>query len=171
MQPLVVQCGYEITKTLWANRHPAPNSVRPGHIDLINVDHQFLTVPLQTAGSDLEVFRTALNALAAPLGHGPALAAFAIQSHIQRAKIFWIGRTAVKSSGQSVIRRKNAPHKSDDGQSVLAIITQRIDIPPEITTRRDLLVKPRSSISVAAANRPDMAAIGRPGPGCTLPPA
>ena len=54
---------------------------------------------------------------------------------------------------------------------MLTIVAQGIDIPPEITTRRDFLVKPRSAISVAAANRPDMAAIGTPGPGCTLPPA
>ena len=33
------------------------------------------------------------------------------------------------------------------------------------------MVKPRSAIRVAAAKRPDMAAMGTPGPGCTLPPA
>ena len=33
------------------------------------------------------------------------------------------------------------------------------------------MVKPRLAIRAAAACRPDMAAIGTPGPGCTLPPA
>jgi hypothetical protein len=54
---------------------------------------------------------------------------------------------------------------------MLAVIAERIDIPPEITTRRDRLVESRCAISVAAASWPDIAAIGTPGPGCTLPPA
>jgi len=82
-----------------------------------------LTIPLQSARTNLEVFCTAMNALSPPLGHGPTLTAFAIQSHIQSAKIFWICHTTLKASGQCVIRRKNASHKSNDGQAIVAVIT------------------------------------------------
>jgi hypothetical protein len=64
-----------------------------------------------------------MNALTASLGHGPTLTAFPIQSHIQGAKIFWICHTTLKASGQSVVRRKNASHKSNDGQAIVAAIT------------------------------------------------
>ena len=120
---------------------------------------------MQTAWPNLIVVRAALDVLTPPLSHGPTLAAFAIQRHIQGAEIIRICHTSIKAPSECVIRRKNTAYKSDDGQTIFAIITQRIDIPPEITTRWDLLVKPRSAISVAAAKRPDMAAIGTPGPG------
>ena len=120
---------------------------------------------MQTAGPNFVMVRAALDVLATALRHGPVFASFTVQSDIQSAEIFRICHAPLKPPGQGVIGRKNAPHKSDDGQTVFAIVTQRIDIPPEITTRLDLLIKPRSSISVAAANRPDMAAIGTPGPG------
>ena len=70
-----------------------------------------------------------------------------------------------------VIGREHTAHEGDDRQAELPVVAEGVDIPPEITTRRDNLVKPRSAISVAAAKRPDMAAMGTPGPGCTLPPA
>jgi hypothetical protein len=54
---------------------------------------------------------------------------------------------------------------------VPAVVAEGVDIPPEITTRRDRLVEARCPSSVSAASRPDIAAIGTPGPGCTLPPA
>ena len=165
MQALIVQGRHKTTKTFWANRHASSYTFGPGHIDLIDVDDQFLTGPSQTAGPNFELVCAAMNMLTAALSHRPTLAPLAIQSHIQCAEIFRICNAALKASRQSVIRRKNASYKSDDGQTIFAVITQRIDIPPEITTRLDLLIKPRSSISVAAAKRPDMAAIGRPGPG------
>jgi hypothetical protein len=52
-----------------------------------------------------------------------------------------------------------------------AVVADRIDVPPAISTRLDRRVEPRCAISVAAASRPDIAAIGTPGPGCTMPPA
>ena len=123
VQALVVQSGYKITKTLRANRHAAANSLGPRHIDLIDVNDQLLAIPLQTARSDLEFFGTAMIVPSSPLGHGPTLAAFAVQSHIQGAEIFWISHTPLKSSGKGVIRRKNTPDKSDDGQTIFAIVT------------------------------------------------
>jgi len=165
VQALIVQRGDKMAEPLGSNRHTATHPLGPGHIDLVDVDHQLLAIPVQTAGSNLVVVSAALNVLTTSLGHGPTPAAFAVQSHIQGAKILRVSHDTLKTPRQSVVRRKNTPYKSNDGQTMFAIVTQRIDIPPEITTRWDLLVKPRSSISVAAANRPDMAAIGTPGPG------
>ena len=165
MPPFVVKRRDKTTKPLGFHRHAATHSLGPRHIDLVDIDGQFLAIPMQTAWPNLVVVSAALNMLTAPLSHGPAFAAFAIQSHIQGAEILRIRYTALKSPCQCIVRRKNTADKSNDGQTMLTVIAQRIDIPPEITTRRDLLVKPRSSISVAAAKRPDMTAIGTPGPG------
>ena len=125
----------------------------------------------QAAGANLIMRGRALDVLSTAFGHGPALAALAIQRHIQGAKMLGVGHAALSPSGPCVVRRKNTADKGDDGQTVLSVFAQRVEVPPEITTRWDRLVKPRSAISVAAAKRPDMAAIGTPGPGCTLPPA
>ena len=75
------------------------------------------------------------------------------------------------AAGPGVVRREDAADKGNDAQAVLAVVAECVDIPPEITTRRHRLVESRCAIKVAAARRPDMAAIGTPGPGCTLPPA
>ncbi len=123
MQAIVVQGGHEITKSLWANSDSAMHALGPWHIDLIDVDNQLLTIPLQTTWPNLEIFCTAVNALTATLCHGPTLTAFAIQSHIQSAKIFRICNTTLKASSQCVIRRKNASYKSNDGQAIVAVIT------------------------------------------------
>ena len=72
--------------------------------------------------------------------------------------------------GPVVIRREDASEKRDDGDAVLAIVAQRVDIPPRIATRRDGPAEVRSATSADAASRPDSAAIGTPAPGCTLPP-
>ena len=106
-----------------------------------------------------------------PLCHGPAPSCGTVQRHIDGTKVFRICNTTVARTCPSVVGRKNAADKGNDGQPVASVIAQGVDIPPEITTRRDRLVETRFAMSVAAANRPDMAAIGTPGPGCTLPPA
>jgi len=57
------------------------------------------------------------------------------------------------------------------GYAVLAVTTQRIAIPPGVASRRYLPVAPESARMQPAAIRPDIATIGTPAPGCTLPPA
>ena len=165
MQAFIVQRSDKTAEPLGSNRHAATHPLRPRDIDLVDVDDQVLAIPMQTARTNLVVVRAALDVLSSALCHGPVFTAFAVQSHIQSTKILRVGHATLETPSQCVIRRKYATYKSDDGQTMFAIVTQGIDIPPEITTRRDLLVKPRSSISVAAASRPDMAAIGTPGPG------
>ena len=53
----------------------------------------------------------------------------------------------------------------------MATIAQCVKIPPEVATRWDRLIETRCAIVAAAASLPDIAAMGTPGPGCTLPPA
>ena len=52
----------------------------------------------------------------------------------------------------------------------MAVVTHGVDIPPEVAPTGDDLIEPRLARTAAAASRPDIAAIGTPGPGCTLPP-
>ena len=151
--------------------HTASHTHGNGHIDFINVDGQDLAIPSQAARANTVIVGVTVDVLAAAFGHGPASPPFAIKRNIECAKIIRISHAVVTGTGQGIVGRKNAADKGDDGQAVLSVVTQRVDIPPEITTRRDWLVESRCAISVAAASRPDMAAIGTPGPGCTLPPA
>ena len=71
----------------------------------------------------------------------------------------------------SVIGREHAAHKGNDAQAELAAIAQCVKIPPEVATRLDRLIETRCAIVAAAASLPDIAAMGTPGPGWTLPPA
>ena len=84
--------------------------------------------------------RVALHAVLAALGHGPALLG-TIQRHIDRDMIFRMTLTALVCT--SVIRRKNATYKRDNGQAVVTAVGERVDVPPEICTRREWLVESR----------------------------
>jgi hypothetical protein len=77
----------------------------------------------------------------------------------------------VLGMGPGVVRREDAADEGDDAQSVVAVVADGVDVPPEIAAGRDRLVESRCASSVAAALCPDSAAIGTPGPGCTPPPA
>jgi hypothetical protein len=70
-----------------------------------------------------------------------------------------------------VIRGEDASDETNDREAELSVIRDRIDIPPGIAARRNRAVESRSFSKVAAASRPDKAAIGTPAPGWVLPPA
>ena len=127
--------------------------------------------PMELAGSDAQTLTVPENATTATLGHCPAFACRAVQRDVDGAVIFGINRCTMTRKRCCVVRRENASDKSDDTYRVLAVVADGIDIPPEIRTRPNRLVEARSAITVAAASWPDNAAIGTPGPGCTLPPA
>lgn len=74
-------------------------------------------------------------------------------------------------SGTKIIGREYAANKSNDGQTMQAIIACRIDVPPAIAVVYDWRVEVRSSSRASAARSPASAAIGTPGPGWVLPPA
>ena len=118
--------------------------------------------------------KTPLQMPTAAFGHRPTLLTGAVQGNIDGAVVLWVDRVGTPfgpSECTSVIRRENTSDKDNDGDAVLPAVAYAIDIPPEITTRRDDLVESRSAIRQAAANRPDRAAMGTPAPGWTVPPA
>ena len=53
----------------------------------------------------------------------------------------------------------------------MTVVTHGVDIPPKVAPVWNVLVEARLAITASAARCPDKAAIGTPGPGCTLPPA
>jgi|GEM_PF-1139830 len=57
--------------------------------------------------------------------------------------VLGVNPSAQVLEGPSVVGRKDAAYKGDDGQGMPAVITDCIEIPPEITTRRDGLVESR----------------------------
>ena len=103
---------------------------------------------------------SASEGAASALGHGPTVTCRPIEGHIDRAVV-----ERVTPSGPGVIRRKDAADEGDDGQAILAIRAQGVDIPPSIAPRRHGNIEARSAIRHLAANRPESAAMGTPAPG------
>jgi hypothetical protein len=82
----------------------------------------------------------------------------------------WVGHPAA-APAERVVGREDAAQEGDQRDAVLAVLAQRVDVPPDIAVQRDRAVEARSAISADAAIRPERAAIGTPGPGWVLPPA
>ena len=127
---------------------------------LVDVDRHRRSVPRQAACADLEPIPFAHHLIASAFRHRPPLAAGAIERDIYGAMI-----ERIAAAGPSIIRREHAADKRDDGQTLLSIVAERIDIPPGIAARLDRPIEARSITTLAAACLPDNAAIGTPGPG------
>ncbi len=67
--------------------------------------------------------------------------------------------------------RERIPEQRNDHDRPAPVIAHAVDVVPLVTAVLDGAVQARSDFKQAAANRPLSAAIGTPGPGCTLPPA
>ena len=151
----------------------AADAAWQGHGRLVDRDLQPFVDPTHAAGADGDLPGVAPQRAAAALGHGPAPRP-AVQRHVHAHVVFRVAAAA--RAGQGVEGREHAADESDDRQPVPAVGAQRVDVPPRVTVlpHHDVearLALTRSSSSAAAASRPDIAAIGTPGPGCTLPPA
>ena len=158
------RCGYTRTR---------PRTRRgSGHADLVDVDQQRLRRPSAARLGPM----AQLGARCARAGRGRARSwssGGAPRPYSATLSAQWLSASAAaaRSGAQRVVRREDAADEGDDRQAVPAVVAEGVDVPPEIATRRDRLVESRCAISVSAASRPDIAAIGTPGPGCTLPPA
>ncbi len=128
--------------------------------NFFHLRNQTPAVPTQRAWPNLQQIRRPPNRPASPLRHSPARRR-TIQRNIHRAKIFRLSRRF----RPRIIRRKHAADKGNQRHRVLSIIAYRIDIPPGISTRNDVPAEPKSVSSRVAARRPEIAAIGSPGPG------
>ena len=83
------------------------------------------------------------------------------------------GAATVKLQGAVVERvlASAAGAARGGGDSLSPVVAGRSDRPPGVAAGWNGAVEPRSVITLSAACRPDSAAIGTPGPGCTPPPA
>jgi hypothetical protein len=61
-------------------------------------------------------------------------AVLAIKRHVQRVVIEWIGRSPAPR--ERIVGREHAVDEGDDGEAVLAVVAQRVDLPPDIAVRR-----------------------------------
>ncbi len=133
----------------------------------IDLKLQSVAVPVHAAWADCDAAMRSRKVAATALGHRPAIASGAVERDIHRAMIFRIAPTRPR-----VVRREHAADEGDDGQAVLFVIAECVDVPPGVTAAgRDRRVEARSAKMLCAACWPESAAIGTPAPGCTPPPA
>ena len=118
----VVQRGDKAAQAFGPHGDAASHAHREGDIDVVKFNAQRLPVPLQAARAYAVVVCAALDMAAAPLGHGPAFAGFAIQRYVERTVVFGLGHAAAQLARQCVVGRKHATHKGDDGQAMLAVV-------------------------------------------------
>lgn len=161
-EALVGQCG-----GMDANLPAQAGRDRDG--DLLDVDHQRVSIPGERAGADADGIPGLLYRAGRAFRQRPALAAFTVERDVERAMLMRVRWAALARA--EIVGREDAADEADQGQAVLAVVAQRVDVPPAIAVRDDLAVEAKSPSSRAAAIRPESAAIGTPAPGCTLPPA
>ena len=143
---------------------------RNRHCDFVDIYVQGLSIPMQMARANREKIFASRIGSCTTFCHRPSICIFAVERDIEATKIIWMGMLFVRSR-PCVIWRKHTAHKGNDGQTKLTTVAQCVNIPPEVATRLDRLIELRCAITAAPASLPDIAAIGTPGPGCTLPPA
>ncbi len=167
--PLAIESERRPRKRVGIETQPALHPSGSRDRDLVEFDCERITVPRDRACADRQVRLRSVYRIAAALGQSPAPGPTAVERNIQSTVIERICRPTASSPG--VIRRKHAADKGDQGDAVPPVVAQGIDIPPRVAVRRDGCVETMSETRLAATKRPDNAAIGTPGPGCTLPPA
>ena len=106
----------------------------------MNRDFETIAIPRQRTRSHTKTVNITLHTVAATLGHGPALLG-AVQRDIDSHMIVRVALTSGK--GAAVVGRENATNESDNRQAVVAAVGERVDVPPEICTRRERLVESR----------------------------
>ena len=137
--------------------------------DFFDLDLQHVSVPGHGAGSNRQGLRISSDGAARTLGHRPIFGARAIERDIHRAMIHRAGAAA--PTRPPIIGREDAADEGDHRHAVALIVADGVEIPPDIAARGDELIERKSAKILAAASRPDRAAIGTPAPGCVLPPA
>ncbi len=161
--------GRNIVHPRWGHAHPAFDAFGHRHANLIDRERDAFAVPRNRTRTDGQLYRRPPDVVVGAFGHRPMFAARSIQGNIDRAVIERLG--GIVPTRKRVIRRKNISEHGDYSDGVLTIATQRVEIPPGIAIPWNRGVERISERSCVAASLPEIAAIGTPGPGCTLPPA
>ena len=143
--------------------HLPAQSGGPRHRNLPEIDDQFVAAPEQHAGTDLQVVTIALHRRRSAFGKRPAFAARAVKNCVQCTVSQRVGGPT--TAGGRIVRGEYTADESDQGQGMTTVIAQGVNVPPVIAVPRNTLGEVRSCSRLAAASRPDSAAIGRPGPG------
>ncbi len=165
MAPLRVQGEAPFGDGLGHQPDPAANPTRQRNGDLLDLDGQRITVPAQRRGAYRQSPLVSFQCTASSLRHGPARPR-TVERDVQTQMV-----RRILSAGPGVVRREHAADKGDDRQSMAPVVAEGVQVPPAIATRDDRRLEVESFSRHATAKRPDSAAIGTPGPGCTLPPA
>lgn len=161
------KCGQGFRK----NTDRTPDFSRKRRAALIDIDLQVVLIPLKLAGPKSEPGGVSVQMPRPPFRHGPQMPWLTVQCHIDGAMVLGIDLRTPSFKRPGVVRGKHASYKCNDAQRISSVIAEGIDVPPKVTAGIYGLIKPRCAMVVSAANRPESAAIGTPGPGCTLPPA
>ncbi len=147
----------------------AQRSHREGRL-FVDLDAQPRTFPDDGAWTYAEPIDARPKRFAATLCHRPSAYTGSVDCHVQRAMLSRVD-VAAKPSLSGIVRGKNATDECDDRQSEAVVGAERIDIPPGVTIWRNRFIEAKSWRRASDASCPESAAIGIPGPGCTLPPA
>lgn len=134
------------------------------------VDDERVPVPADGARADVERPARAADGAGRALGQRPLRAATMAERDVDGREVERVDLGARRPRAR-VSRRERTPEERDDDDRALAVVAQRIEIEPLVAARRDRRVEAKSSRTASAESLPLRAAIGTPGPGCTLPPA
>ncbi len=149
--------------------HAALDPARKRHGYFVDRNDERIAIPMQPTRTDRQRMFTPVQRRAAPFRHCPPPHAFAVECNINCNVA--LGVCNAPAARQGVVGRENATDERDDRQPVTPVVAQGVDVPPCITIAGHIQRKVRSISTARAAIRPDNAAIGTPGPGCTAPPA
>lgn len=139
--------------------HGAPKEHGYRRRSLVNPTTQNPSIPRDLVCAKRERVGPTAHGVMWILGERPSAKAATVESHIHRTMI--VGPVAIAK----VKWREHATQERNEGDGVAPIIAQSIDVPPRVATRSDRRVEDRSCSRLAAARRPERAAIGTPGPG------
>ena len=165
MALLAVQDEGAMGQSFGDQPHAASDPSWQRNRDFVDLDGQAVAVPLQRRGTDRQAVGVAVERPVPAFGHGPT-GARAVERYVQTDMVF--GGFAPRPG---VVGREDAADEGDDRQSVVAVVAERVQVPPAIPAGADRRREVESASRHSTASRPDSAAIGTPGPGCTLPPA
>jgi hypothetical protein len=157
-----IQMKALVEQTAGRDRYASTQPLRQWRSNFVDINHKLTVAPLQYAWTYRERILRAVYLRRVALGHGPA-ARRAIERHIDRAMLLRV--CVALASRPFVVGRENAADECDDCQPLLAVIAERVDVPPCVAIAYDGYREIRSCRTHVAAAHPESAAIGTPGPG------
>ena len=164
------EIGDEVGENFRLQRDRAPQRSHCQRRLFIDLDAEPRALPDDGARADGEPIGAWPQGLFAALCHGPSAHPGAVHGNIERAMLSRVDMTP-KPPLLSIVRREYAADEGDNRQSEAVVGAERIDIPPGVAIGRNRFIEAKSARSASDASWPESAAIGMPGPGCTLPPA